>query len=111
MAVAACSATTGSAAAEPQLTIREQCPSGVVWTATGLRPGAVVDYVWSFGGGLGGAADVVTQADSNGTVGPKQLQLPSQRVKFVSVSLRAVFPSDAPVPAVARLKKPCKHAD
>jgi hypothetical protein len=103
MAVAACSATTGSAAAEPQLSLREHCPVlqgqqryGVEWTATGLQPGAVFDYFWDFGRVGGGASDVATQADSNGTIGP---------VRHTS------FPNDTPTPLDAQLKKPCKHTD
>ena len=117
MAVAACSAaTTAGAAAEPQLTLREHCPVaegqqryGVEWTATGLQPGAVFDYFWNFGGIGGGASDVATQADSNGTIGPVQLSF-GARVKYVTVGLSPIFPSDTPTPPIARLKKPCRHA-
>jgi hypothetical protein len=116
MAVAVCSVTTASAAAEPQLTLREHCPVlegqqryGVEWTATGLQPGAIFDYFWNFGGIGGGASDVATQADSNGTIGPVQLSF-GQPVKYVRVGVSAIFPSDTPTPPIARLKRPCKHA-
>jgi hypothetical protein len=116
MAIAVCSVTTASAAAEPQLTLREHCPVlegqqryGVEWTATGLQPGAIFDYFWNFGGIGGGASDVATQADANGTIGPVQLSF-GQPVKYVRVGVSAIFPSDTPTPPIARLKRPCKHA-
>ena len=115
MAVAACSATTASASAEPQLTLREYCPVvqgqqryGVEWTATGLQPGAVFDYFWNFGGIGGGASDVATEADSNGTIGPNRVSF-DQPVKYVTVGVSAIFPRDTPTPPITKLKKPCKH--
>jgi hypothetical protein len=116
MAVAVCSAIPASAAAQPRLMLRESCPVvqgqqryGVEWTATGLQSGAVFDYFWSFGRVGSGASDVAIQADGNGTIGPVQLPIP-QPVKYVTVRLRAIFPSDTPTPPIAKLRKPCRHA-
>jgi hypothetical protein len=117
MAVAACAGTTAGAAAGPRLTLREYCPVsqgqqryGVEWTATGLQPEAIVDYFWNFGGIGGGASDVATQATSDGTIGPLRVSF-GQPVKYVTVGLLAIFPGDTPIPPIAKLKKPCKHAD
>lgn len=108
---------SASAVAEPTLTLHEFCQPasdgspryGFRAEASGLTPGGTYDLIWDFGGGNGGATDVIAQPDANGNIVWSEAFATGRPVKWVTVDLIQHLPVHINPLAEARLHKPCKH--